>query len=151
MATWGEFAAAAPSMAARGRARLYRDGQGRAFLATVREGIPPRIHPISVGVIGDRLVAVILPSPKATDLLDDGRFALHAHQDPQVPHEFVVRGRAQLVDDPATRGPIVAAWFFEVGDDDYLFEFRIEHAVYGERASANDWPPAYTAWRDPSA
>ena len=151
LATWGEFAAAAPTMAEQGRALLYRGGRGRAFLATVREGSPPRVHPISVELVGDRLVAVILPSAKGSDLLQDGRFALHAHQDPEVPHEFVVRGRARLIDDPSERDPIAGSWVFEVGERDYLFEFDIEHAVHGERASADDWPPAYTSWRDPAA
>jgi len=40
-----------------------------------------------------------------------------------------------------------AAWPFEVDDGYRLFEFGIEHSVFGERGSADDWPPVYTSWR----
>jgi hypothetical protein len=28
-----------------------------------------------------------------------------------------------------------------------LFEFSIEHAVFGARSKPHDWPPVYTSWR----
>jgi glycosyltransferase involved in cell wall biosynthesis len=32
-------------------------------------------------------------------------------------------------------------------DESYdLYEFSIEHALLGERASADEWPPRYTSW-----
>jgi hypothetical protein len=32
-------------------------------------------------------------------------------------------------------------------DDGYrLFDFSVEHAVFGERGSADDWPPVYRSW-----
>jgi hypothetical protein len=149
MATWGEFAAQAPTIAAAGRGLIYRTEVGRALLATVRGAEPPRIHPISVAIAADRLVAfIILGSPKARDLEEDGRYALHAHQDPDVPHEFVVRGRARPFEDATTRAAIAETWFFEVDDTYRLFEFMVEHAVLGERASPREWPPRYTSWRD---
>lgn len=157
MASWAEFAERAPTMAAAGRGLIYRteigrtDDIGRALLATVRGAELPRIHPITVAVAADRLVAfIIVDSPKANDLGQDGRYALHAHQDPTVPHEFVVRGRAMAIEEGPIRQAIAATWSFEVDDTYRLFEFLIEHAVYGERASPRDWPPRYTAWRDPN-
>jgi hypothetical protein len=147
MATWAAFAAAAPEMAEIGRRLFYRTGSGEALLATVRDQGPPRIHPINVGILEDRLVAFILVSPKATDLLVDGRFALHAHQDPAAPHEFLVRGRAQPVEDAATRARFAAAWPFTVDDSYRLFEFLIDHAILCERPSPDDWPPHYRSWR----
>jgi hypothetical protein len=36
-----------------GRALFYGEGHGGALLATIRDGEPPRIHPISVGIVGD--------------------------------------------------------------------------------------------------
>lgn len=147
MVTWGEFAAAAPEIAEAGRRLLYRGEKGSGLLSTVRGDGLPRIHPISVAIREDRLVAVLLPSAKTTDLVEDGRFALHATHDPAVPNEFVVRGRARLVGDEATRARITATWYFGVAAEESLFEFLIDHAVLGERGSASDWPPRYRSWR----
>ena len=108
------------------------------------------MHPIYLAILEDRLVAFILRSPKATDLADDGRYALHAHQDPPAPHEFLVRGRAKPIDDEPTRARLAAAWYFEVDGEDRLFEFLVEHAIFGERGSPDEWPPTYRSWRSPA-
>ncbi len=50
-ATWAEFAAAAPEMAARGRELLYRTGDGEAMLVTVRGDSAPRLHPVNAAVV----------------------------------------------------------------------------------------------------
>ena len=86
-------------------------------------------------------------SAKAKDLAADGRYALHAHQDPSAPHEFLVRGRAQLIDDETLRREIAKDWFFTVSDAYPLYELLIEHVVLGERESADAWPPRYRSWR----
>src|SRR5712691_7911980 len=113
MATWSEFELAAPALAAHARRLFHRTETGEALLATVRgEGLP-RIHPIYVAVMEDRLVAFITGSPKATDLATDGRYALHNHQDPAAPDEVQLRGRARSIDDSATRARLAAAWYFE--------------------------------------
>jgi hypothetical protein len=138
-------------MAGAGRRLIYRTPIGEAFLTTVRGDRLPRIHPIYVAILEGRLLAFMLRSPKATDLAEDGRYALHAHQDPNAPHEFVVRGRARPIDDEADRRPAVDAWYFGVDDDHRLFEFEIDHAILGERATADDWPPRYTSWRSGGA
>jgi hypothetical protein len=148
MVAWSEFADAAPDLAARGRGLFERTGAGQALLASVREDLPPRIHPINVGFVEGRLLAfLIVGSAKVGDLAADGRYALHAHQDPAVPHEFQVRGHAHEVHDRELRTAAAAAWSFEVDDGYRLFEFGVEHAIFGERASADDWPPVYTSWR----
>ena len=148
MVAWSEFATAAPDLAARGRELFERTGSGEALLASVREDLPPRIHPINVGFVEGKLLAfVIVGSGKAADLAADGRYALHAHQDPAVPHEFQVRGHAHEVHDRALRTAATAAWPFEADDGYRLFEFGVEHAVFGERGSADDWPPVYTSWK----
>lgn len=152
MATWATFEVAAPDMAATGRRLIYRRPVGEAFLATVRGDALPRVHPIYVAILEDRLFAFLLDSPKAKDLVEDGRFALHAHQDPAAPHEFVVRGRARPVDDESTRRRVGDAWYFDVNDEGHrLFEFDIDHAILGDRPTADDWPPRYASWRSGSA
>jgi hypothetical protein len=148
MATWNDFAAGSPTIGAAGRALLERSGIGEGLLATVRGDAPPRIHPVHVRIVDGRLLSfVIVGSAKASDLAADGRYALHAHQDPAVPHEFLVRGRATAVTDAGLRAAAAGEWSFEVDDGYVLYELSIEHAVFGERATADDWPPVYTSWR----
>jgi hypothetical protein len=148
MTSWADFANKAPDMAARGRALIERSGIGEGLLASVRLDAPPRIHPVHVRIVDGRLLTfVIVGSAKAGDLGADGRYALHAHQDPAVPHEFLVRGRAEEVTNAAVRAAAAAEWSFEVDDGYTLYELAIDHAVFGERASADDWPPVYTSWR----
>ena len=146
MASWSAFEAAAPSLAEAGRRLIYRREIGEALLATVRDDQPPRINPIYVAVLDGRLLAFLLPSPKRAALVADRRFALHTFVTADDADEFVVRGRARVVDDAAERGPAAAAWYFEVDDEAVLFEFLIETALLGERPDGA-WPPHYTSWR----
>lgn len=151
MTSWDEFAAAAPELAAAGLALLERRGPAEGLLATVRDVVPPRIHTVKVGIVdGHLLTFVIVGSAKTRDLEEDGRYALHAHLDPEVPHEFLVRGRATTVANPAVRDAAVAAWPFEVDDGYELFDLSIDHALLGQRASAEDWPPVFTSWKPAS-
>jgi hypothetical protein len=147
LASWSEFETAEPAMAADGRRLLEARGDGQALLATVRgaDGAP-RIHPINVAIVDGELVAFLLESPKRRDLAEDGRYALHAYQDPSQPDEFLVRGRATRVEDEEIRANSAAGWSFEPDETYHLFRFSIEHAVLGLRA-ADEWPPRYRVWR----
>lgn len=147
MATWSEFQSAEPELAETARALLYRDGSGRAMLATVRGDVPPHINPISVGIVGDELCAFIFPSGKLTDLTSDGRYALHAHLDLREPNELLLRGRVRELTDSDVRATAIAAWPFEPDDEYRLFAFDIETVLVGRRDSPNEWPPRYTRWR----
>jgi hypothetical protein len=144
---WGAFAAAEPVLATTTRRLLRRGESEEGLLATVRGDALPRINPVIVGFVGERLVTVALDrSAKLRDLREDGRFALHAHQDPVVPDEVVVRGRAlALTGDERTAA--IADWSFEVGDADGVFELRIAQVTLGERPDADSWPPVYRSWR----
>lgn len=142
---WSEFAAAAPELAKAGAAHLDR-AEGASLLATVRGSeSAPRIHPVTVGIVASGLYVFLLDSAKRTDLAEDGRYALHAHQDQTAPDEFSVRGRARLVTDADLRAQVANGWFFEVDETYWLFELRVQTAILGERA-ANEWPPRYKRW-----
>lgn len=146
MVSWSEFESAAPLVASRGRELLYRSGDGEALIASVRANIPPRIHPVNVGIVDGRLwVFVIDRSPKARDLATDGRYALHSHMDPAAPDEFEVRGRATLADAEAVRSTVASEWYFEVDDGYRLFELAVESALLGLRGP-DEWPPRYQTW-----
>ena len=121
---------------------------GLEFLATVAANATPRIHPLNVGVVDGRLLVFIQGhSAKARDLESNPHYALHAHQDPGAPHEFMVRGQARLVTDAAARHAAAAIWVFTVSDSYPLYELLIDHALLGERDSVNGWPPRYRSWR----
>ena len=148
MVTWSEFAGRRAGDREQGRRLIDGSDDAKALLATVRGDDLPRIHPITVAIVDDRLYAFIIArSPKKLDLELDGRYALHTHLDPAVPTEVALRGRARLVDAPDERARVATGWAFEVDDDYTLFEFSIEHALLGTRPTADDWPPVYTSWR----
>ena len=152
MASWSDFAAAAPDIAAEGRRLILARGDGEALLATVRGDDLPRIHPVNVAIVGGGLYAFIIArSPKRLDLELDGRYALHTHQNPAAPSEVALRGRARLVTDERERAAVAAGWAFEVDDGYALFEFDIEIALLGARPTADDWPPRYSSWKDAGA
>ena len=148
MVDWRQFETAAPELASVGRRLLFRGDHGEALLATVRDGLAPRIHPIGVGIVEGRLVAFINASPKRGDLEADGRYALHNHIDLEIPEEFQVRGRALPIGD-GFRSIVAEQWYF-VPDDSYdLFEFTIASVLVGVRASGDEWPPRYRSWSAP--
>jgi hypothetical protein len=147
MADWATFAAEEPQLAKSGLALLYQRGDGEGFLATVAASGTPRIHPLNVGVVDGRLLVFVQAhSSKARDLAANPRYALHAHQDPATPDEFLVRGTARLITDDAVRSAAAGQWFFTVSDDYPLYELGLDHVLLGER-SADEWPPRYRSWR----
>lgn len=148
MASWSEFEAANPELASAGWDLLAKTGasptDGDGLLATVRADLAPRIHPVSVGLVGGRLYLFVLQSAKLRDLEQDGRYALHSLVDPAAPDEFMIRGHARRVDGEA-RAAAIAVWSFEPDDTYVLFELGVESAVLGRRG-ADEWPPRYTTW-----
>jgi hypothetical protein len=146
VASWADLEAAAPELAREGRRLLYRHGDAKALLATVRGDDPPRVHPITLGIVDGEVVAFILRSAKLTDLVEDGRYALHAYVDPAAPSELMLRGRATEVTDAARRAAAARDWPFTADDSYRLFAFGIETALYGRRDAPNAWPPVYTRW-----
>jgi hypothetical protein len=145
-ASWDAFAASAPDLAAAARRLLHRGDVDEALLATVRGDAFPRINPVYVGFVEGHLLTVALAgSAKLRDLRDDGRFALHAHQDPATPSELLLRGRAVEVEG-ALRDAAVASWSFPIRDG-VVFDLRIVQVTLGERPDADAWPPVYRSWR----
>jgi hypothetical protein len=142
--SWAAFEAAAPELAAAGAQHLDR-AEGAALLATVRADAPPRIHPVTVGIVEGGLYVFLLDSAKRKDLVEDGRYALHAHQDMAAPDEFSVRGRARLIPQGELRDLVGKGWFFEVDETYWLFELTVQSAILGVRG-ADEWPPRYTRW-----
>jgi hypothetical protein len=155
-ASWAEFAAAAPELAARGRALLYQFGVPLGYLATVRADGGPRVHPFCPIVCEGALYGLIGPSPKQRDLARDGRYALHSFPAPDRDDEFYLAGHAAHRADPALERSVRAAYLASGGGSDgieKLFEFQIEAALlstYKKRGEPSNWPPRYDKWRAPA-
>jgi hypothetical protein len=126
MASWGEFEAKAPEIAAAGRALLEQ--HNLAYLATTRGDGAPRVHPVAPFLLSGHLfVATPRSSPKAQDQLRDGRYAMHFLPGKD-DDEFRIRGRVREADAPARAlvlrdGPNFAR------EDDYIFEYDIAEAA----------------------
>src|SRR2546430_15240873 len=100
MASWGDFAKAAPRLAEDGVKLLWR---GIAYLATLRPDGGPRVHPFTPLIIEDRLLAAIpLRTPKARDLQRDPRYMIHALPGAS-DAEFSIRGTVRELPAPEDR------------------------------------------------
>jgi hypothetical protein len=155
MVTWPEFAAAAPALAATGRALLTQFGPGLAFLATRRGDGAPRVHPVCPVLSDAGLHVLITPgSPKRRDLERDGRYALQSFPQPRpASDEFYVAGGARLVADPAVRAAVFAAARHMATADEVLFELWLERAMHTrwEEPLTPRMRPVREAWRAPGA
>jgi hypothetical protein len=141
MATWREFAAASPGLAAKARERLH----GRvSYLATTRADGSPRVHPVTPIVAEDELFVFMEPtSPKGHDLRRDGRYQLHVGVEDTNGGggELYVRGIARLTEDEATRLRATGTSPYRPADRYILFVFGVDEAMlttYGERGAVRD-------------
>ena len=128
MATWDEFAAAEPEMAALGL-RQYRKF-GLAYLATTRSDGSPRVNPVCPVIAEGRVYIATSPdSPKLRDLLRDGRYVLHLLPGKEE-EEFWIRGVAKLVSDTGTRAKVIeaAVGITRLQPAEQLLEYDIDEA-----------------------
>jgi hypothetical protein len=160
MASWSDFAAADPSLAAAIRALLEQYGPGMAYLATVRPDGGPRIHPVSPVITDDGLYCFIVASPKRRDLARDGRYALHTFPPEESDDEAYLAGHASLVADEAQIGRLAEALHAAPQVDWRLFEFTIDVAMVarhgggataGVRVAERAADHTTEVWRDPAA
>lgn len=146
MATWAQFAAAEPELAAYGW-ELLREEQGYAFLATVSPLGAPRVHPVVPFVAEGRLlVSIAVDSPKARDLRAEPRYMLHATVGDN-DTEFAVRGRAhEVIDDTS------GEWLRE-SQELNIVDIHLETVLFAleiDRVDAAIWdegPPHRQTWR----
>jgi hypothetical protein len=129
MASWTQFAAASPRLAAEIRALFHQYGPGLGYLATVRADGGPRVHPISPVITEDGAYCFLLDSPKRRDLERDGRYALHAFPAEESDVEAYLSGTARPVTDPETIARISARSGAHTVVEWRLFELHIEVAM----------------------
>jgi hypothetical protein len=141
MATWSQFASAAPQLAAQVRALFEQYGQGLGYLATVRADGGPRVHPVAPVITDDGLFCFVVPSPKQRDLERDGRYALHSFPPEHTNDEAYLAGTAAPVTDPGRIEQLAGRFRAAAQVDWRLFELSIDVAMIGRTG------PAYQVWR----
>jgi len=129
MASWSDFVAADPTLAAGIRALLQQYGPGMAYLATVRADGAPRIHPVSPVITDEGLYCFIVNSPKRHDLDRDGRYALHSYPPEDNDDEAYLTGRAIPVRDPRVITDLADALRASHAVDWRLYELLIDTAT----------------------
>jgi len=132
MITWSQFIAATPELASFGRQRLE---SSIAYLATIRFGGSPRVHPVTPFIADNSLFVYMEPtSPKVHDLRRDARYALHCGVEDNSggQGEFFISGRAVEISQAGIREEA----FEQAGLKGYnpkeryiLFELKIEEAM----------------------
>ena len=147
---WGEFAEAAPDLAAVGAERFER--YGVILLGTTRRDGTPRISPVEPYIVDGRLLlGMMWQSHKARDLQRDPRCLVHsvvANRDGKE-GEFKVRGRAEEIHDDSWRNRYGDATERTIGwrptGDWHLFAIDVESAAwvrYGDDVGrTTQWTP----------
>ncbi len=156
MASWFEFAAAQPALAAGIRALLQQYGPGMGYLATVRPDGGPRLHPVSPVITEEGLYCFVVDSPKRRDLERDGRYALHSYPPEDSDDEAYLTGHAKPVDDPLVVAHLADALRASTQVDWRLFELCIDaamlrrHGRTGAVPLTTLVPPITQTWHAPA-
>ncbi len=151
MIAWKEFAEANPTLAEAGLNQLFQYGVGLAFLATVRSGGSPRLHPVCRVLSDSHLYVLVIPnSPKRWDLERDGRYSLQAFpQDRPDSNESYLSGIAHLVNDAEEKGAVLTDAKHHASADEILFELLIEGAMLTtwEGFGTSEYHSKHTIWK----
>lgn len=142
--SWRDLESEDPELAAFGKERL---NGVVAYLATVRAGGAPRVHPVTPIIGSGRLFVFMEPtSPKGKDLDRDPRFALHCSvaDNNGGAGEFIVSGRAERLTDSASREAAVRASSYSPADRYILFELLVDRA---QSTTYEIGEPARQEWR----
>jgi hypothetical protein len=151
MASWSDFAAAEPSLAAGIRALLQQYGPGMAYLATVRADGGPRVHPVSPVITDEGLYCFIIDSPKRRDLDRDGRYALHSYPPEENDDEAYLAGRAVRVRDPLVIDRLSGSLRASPDVDWRLYELLIDTATLRRHGPVGALPLSATPQVRPKA
>ncbi len=156
MASWSEFAAAEPALAASIHALVHQYGPGLGYLATVRADGGPRLHPVAPFITREGLFCFIIDSPKRRDLDRDGRYALHSYPPESSDDEAYVSGRARPVTDPERVQHFAQEMRAEPRVDWRLYEFDVDVAMlvrHGQPSTevGHPGPAFHQVWHDPES
>ena len=156
MITWTQFERQQPALADAGRGQFYQYGIGLAFLATIRPGGGPRLHPVCPVISPAGLHVLIKVGPKQQDLRRDGRYALHSETCPPPRHDdgFAVNGRAREVTGAeaadVVRRQVLAERDGKVWpgfDEEVIFELSLERCLLMLTQASGSFPAGATIWK----
>lgn len=143
--TWQQLEDEAAEFAAFGADR-FRSARV-AYLATVDGSGAPRVHPVTPIVAPGRLFVFMEPtSPKGADLDRGSRYALHCavEDDEGGGGEFLVKGTATRVTDPAQRALAGTHAPYDPAERYVLFELLVQEAF--STRYAEDGTPVRRRW-----
>jgi Pyridoxamine 5'-phosphate oxidase len=150
MATWAEFEADAPELAALGEARFR--ATGLAIVGTLRTSGWPRITPVEPRFVdGELQLGMMWRSRKALDLLRDPRCAVHSSTADKdgTEGDFKVYGTAEHVTDAGRRERHCVVTERETGwrpadEEFHVFSVDIDEVAF---AVFGDGDPTIYSWR----
>ncbi len=100
------------------------------FLATVSKDGRPRMAPVCPIFTTEGLyLSASRKTPKCFDLINDGRFVLHAFLG-ENDEEFQLSGNARLITDTEERSYAHSLITFQFDPDDDLFELMMDRALW---------------------
>ena len=127
--SWRKLADDNPELAEFGAERF---SSRVAYLATVRKNGTPRVHPVTPIIAeGCLFIFMYKTSPKGFDLKRNGYFAMHASVENEDggQGEFLISGRAELVEDAELKSAAAVHAGYEVVDSYILFQFMPDEAL----------------------
>jgi hypothetical protein len=106
-------------------------------------------------ITDEGLFAFLIPSPKASDLVRDPRYAMHGFPPAQNEDAIYLTGAARARPEPALRQSIATVFLKERGweseppgfEQQRLFEFLIDGCLLTRTTGHGDHTPQHTVWK----
>lgn len=112
------------------------------------------MHPVCPLLHEGGLYALLIPSPKRSDLLRDGRYWMHSFPCDATEDAFSVSGDASLVKEADVREAVVLEERGDLSlaatdlDPQLLFAFDIETCLFTRTMAHGDPKPMHAVWHD---
>jgi len=153
MKSWSDFSLEEPDLSIIGNKLIFQSRIGRAFLATIRKDGSPRLHPVSLVIHMNRLYMFIpTTSPKCSDLLRDGRYAMQSFPvpDDKETQEFYLSGHAECIYDSNVRERIIDNTKIYTEENEVLFELLVNRVMYTKLINAGEpgEHPVHIKWQE---
>lgn len=143
MASWPDFSAHQPQLAAAILGLLHQYGPGFGYLAAAPDP-GARVHPVSPVITEDGFYCYIVESTRCRALDRYGRYALHSFPPAERDDEAYLAGYAHPVSDPERLSELAGRLPAVPAAQGRLYELTVEVAMVGTHADS----PEFWIWRD---